>query len=116
MTLSKLTWRSREEPRSGDVLEGNRLLHPGKVGVNIKTLLLDGDDDGDGCDGDGKDDLLGRQDAKWHWRSGKPKAQPWSPLGPGILHKCTWGFAICHANQAKNNLVRANRYKTKKNN
>ena len=92
MTVSKLTWRSREEPRSGDVLEGNRLLHPGKVGVNIKTLLLDGDDDGDGGDGDGEDDLLGRQDAKWHWRSGKPKVQPWSPLGPGILHKCTWGL------------------------
>ena len=45
-----------------------------------------------GGDGDGEDDLLGRQDAKWHWRSGKPKAQPWSPLGPGILHKCTWGL------------------------
>ena len=53
MTVSKLTWRSREEPQSGDVLKGNRLLHPGKVGVNIKTFLLDGDGDVDGGDGDG---------------------------------------------------------------
>ena len=40
MTVSKLTWRSREEPRSGDVLEGNRLRHPGKVGVNIKMVMM----------------------------------------------------------------------------